>query len=307
MRKPSVLSIDRVYHSLPPYRRPAAVRVDGPPRLIPRHDVLVGTARFLSNVVWLTLVSPTSDAIFLLGGVVDVVLFCVIRRVIPVKEVAKALFTGQIFRTQENSPTDSTWFIGTMEIMEDGISDDLSLPIDDDHFVFRQPKSEILTLPPPAVLPIKFVTPTASKQMARPPITISTEAVFYLDPRSPPPKVKLIPRKPSPRESVYSGDGKGRDRSSSISRQGSTRKLPPIPQGPRAAALPSVVQRQETPPPPYRPTTAHNNKSSVSRSVPSHSHSNSLDSIASDSSLISGSTLLGSTGKGSIKDDDSPS
>jgi len=151
------------------------------------------------------------------------------------------------------------------------------------------------------------VTPTALKQTARPPITISTEAAVHMDPRSPPPKVKLIPRKPSPRESVYGEDGKGRDRSSSIPRQDSTRKLPPIPRGPRAATPPSVVQRQETPPPPYRPTTAHNNRSSVSRSVSSHSHSNSLDSIASDSSLISGSTLLGSTGKGSTKDDDSPS
>ncbi|KAF9792980.1 hypothetical protein BJ322DRAFT_91315 [Thelephora terrestris] len=209
------------------------------------------------------------DSIFLLGGVVDVVLFCTIRRVIPVKEVAKALFTGQIFRTGENPPTDSTWFIGTLEAGGNDIADDLSLPVDDNYFVLRQPKFEIVTLPPPAVLSNGPVMPRASKQTARLSLTVNTEAVVHTDTRSPLPRTRSIPRKPLPRD-VY-------DRSPSVFRQGSTRKLPPVPQGPRAPTLPSVIERRETPPPPYRPITAHNHRPSASRSVSSHSHSNSLD------------------------------
>jgi len=48
------------------------------------------------SAVSLTLVSSTSDSIFLLNGAVNVLLFCTIRRVIPVREVATALFAGKI-------------------------------------------------------------------------------------------------------------------------------------------------------------------------------------------------------------------
>lgn len=137
MRKPIALSIGRVYRPLPPQRRPAAVRMGCVACLIPCHG---------PYLVRLPLFLPTSDSIFLLSGVVEVVLFCTIRRVIPVKEVAKEFFTGQIFRTQEESPGDTAWCIGSLETGEKCISDDkLSLPVNDDYSALRQPKFEIVT------------------------------------------------------------------------------------------------------------------------------------------------------------------
>ncbi|KAF9653007.1 hypothetical protein BDM02DRAFT_3183333 [Thelephora ganbajun] len=247
------------------------------------------------------------DSIFLLGGVINVVLFCTIRRVIPIKEVAVALFTGKAFRKQEVSSTDTTWCIGSLKADEERISTNLSLPTNDDYFILRQPKFEIVT-PLPAVLPDKTATPMTA-QFIQPVPMFGTEAVVHADPspRSPIPRTRSISRRPLPVEpSIYSEDSEEYDRSSSFSRQSSIRRLPPIPQGSRPAALPPIVEKRDSPPPSYRSITTHTRQCSASSSVPSHSHSASLDSVTSGSS-ISGSTLLGSADKDSSKDDDFPS
>ena len=229
--------------------------------------------------MFVSLMSPHSDSIFLLSGVVDVVLFCTIRRVIPVKEVAIALFTGRIFRAQEESHGDTTWCIGSLETGQKCISDsELSLPVNDNDFMLRQPKFENVT-PPPAALLDKIVIP-------------------------PPRRARSIPRKPLPREYLIPNeDADGHDHSP-IPRQGLARRLPPIPQRPRTPVLPSVVEIRGTPPPPYRPITTLHRQSQASRSVSSHSRKGSLDSVTSDFSLI---TVLQSTDKGSLKDDGGPS
>lgn len=251
--------------------------------------------------VSLTPISPTSDSIFLLSGVVDVVLFCTIRRVIPVKEVAKALFTGRIFHTKEDSSGDTTWCVGSLETGEKCTSD---APVDDDYFVLRQPKFEIVA-PPPAVLPKKIVMPTTPRQIAQLSLTVSKEVAFHPGPQPPSLRTaRSIPRKPLPREySAHSEDVESHGHGhSSVSRQGSARRLPPIPGGPRTPTFPTVVEKWETSPPPCRPTTTVGRQSSASRSLPSQSRSGSLDSAVSDSSLISGSTVFGSTDNGSLKD-----
>lgn len=253
------------------------------------------------SIVSLTIVSSTSDCIFLLNGAVNVVLFCTIRRVIPVREVTAALFTGKIFRTQEKSSGGTTWCIGSMETGEKRISADLSLPTSDDHFILRQPKFEIVT-PPPAVLSAHTV-PSVTAQTAQPAPTIRAEVIVHADsPKRPIPRTRSTSR-PLPREpSICSDNSEGYDRSSTFSR--SIRRLPPIPRGPRSVALPSVIEKRETSPPPYLPATAHGRQYSVSNSAPFHSHSPSLHSVASD---MSGSTLFGSTDRDGSKDDDFPS
>jgi hypothetical protein len=266
------------------------------PRSIRCHDVLVGIVSISDrSVVSLTFVTSTSDSTFLLNGVVNVVLFCTIRRVIPVKEVAAALFTGKIFRAQEKSSGETTWCIGSMEAGEKRTSADLSLPTSNDHFVLRQPKFEIIT-PPPAVHCAHTIQPVP---------VIRTEAVFHADaPQSPVSGATSISR-PLPREpSICSDDGEGCDRSSSFSRQSSIRRLPPVPHGPQSTVLPSVIEKRETPPPPYLPAKAHSRQHVGSSSAPSHSRSPSRDSVASD---MSGSTLFGSTDRGGPKDGDFPS
>jgi hypothetical protein len=191
----------------------------------------------------LIFISPASDSIFLLSGVVDVVLFCTIPRVIPVKEFAKALFTGQIFRTHQKSPGDTTWCIGTLESGERCISDhELSIPANDDHFVLRQPKFEIVT-PPPVLLPNEVVLPTALRQTARLSLAVSGEIVVHPVLRSPPPRTTgSIPRKPLPREyHIHSEDAESNGHSPAPC-QGSTRRTPSISQGPRTPTLPLLLK-----------------------------------------------------------------
>lgn len=174
-----------------------------------------------------------------------------------------------------------------MEAGEKRISADLPLPANIDYFVLRQPEFEIDTPPPPAVLPAHTV-PSVTVQTTQLAPTFRAEVVVHADPpQRPIPRTRSISR-PLPREpSICSDDVEGSDRSSSFSRQSSIRRLPSIPRGPRSAALPSVIEKRETPPPPYLPAVAHSRRYSVSGPTPSHSHSSSIDSVASD---ISGST-----------------
>jgi len=273
--------------------------MDWSPRFVCRHDVLVGNHVNVSgtSVVSLTPFLLTSDSIFLLGGVVNVVLFCTIRRVIPIREVATALFTGKVFRAQEKSSTETTWCIGSLETGEKRAPTNRSLPTTNDYFVLRQPKFDIVT-PPPAVLPDQTPTPVTVKIPQLTP-TIRTEDVAHADSPQPPiHRTRPIPRKPLPREpSIYSDDGEG----SSFSRNGSVRRLPPIPRGPRP--LPSVVEKPETPPPLHHRAMTCSRQNSVASS---HSHSASLNSVASDTSSMSGSTLFGSTDGDSLKGGDFP-
>jgi len=244
------------------------------------------------------------DSIFLLGGVVNVVLFCTIRKVIPIREVTTALFTGKVFQTQEKSPTDSTWFIGSMETGEKRFTIDLSPPASNDIFVLRQPKFDIIT-PPPAVLPDEGAIPTTA-QTAH--LNATTGRWVMVRANSPEISIagtRTIPRGSLPRESsIYSKDGGGYDRSSSFSHQSSIRRLPPIPRGPQSTALPPVIETQRTLPPSSLPVTSHSREYSVSRSAPSHTHSRSFDSVASVS-WMSDSTLLGPAGGDGLKGDDS--
>ena len=177
-------------------------------------------------------------------------------------------------------------------------------PANDDYFILRQPKFEIIT-PPQAVLPDHAIPPV-TVQTTRLTPTIRTEVVVHADsPQYPIPRTRLNLR-PLPREPSTYSDGEGYGRSSSFSRPSSMRRLPPVPRGPRPTVLPSVVEERGNLPPPYPPVTAHYSRYSVSSSVPSHSYSTSIDSTASGPSLMSGSALLGSTSKGSLKlkDDD---
>jgi hypothetical protein len=212
--------------------------------------------------------------IFLLSGVVDVVPFCTIRRVLPVKEVARTLFTGRI-RAQVKSPGDTTWYIGSLEAGEKSVSDsDLSLPVNDDYFVLRLSKFEIVT-PPPVVLPNKIVViPSAPWNVARLSFRVSTEVVVRSGPWSPPPRrTRSIPWGPLPHEyPIHDEDAEGHGHSP-IPHQGPARRLPPIPQGPQTPILSSVVEKRETPPPPCRPITTLGRQSPASRSVSSHNHS----------------------------------
>lgn len=251
------------------------------------------------SIISLTLVSSTSDSIFLLNGAVNVVLFCTIRRVIPVREVAAALFTGKIFRTQEKPSAETIWCIDSMETGEECISADLSLPTSDDHFVLRQPKFEIVTSPS-GVLHAHPV-PSLTTQLA--PMKRTEDVVHADSSQRPDPKTGLISRPLTREPSICSDGGEGHDRSSSFS-QSSVRRLPPLPSSPRSAALPSAIKKQETPPPPYLPTTAYSRQCSVSSSPLPHTHSSSLDSVVSD---ISGSTLFGSTDRDGPKNYDFPS
>lgn len=246
------------------------------------------------------------DSIFLLAGVVDVVLFCTIRRVIPVKEVAKALFTGQVFRARESSPTDSTWFIGSLEAGEKCPPDDPAFQADDDVFILRQPKFEIVA-PPQAIYSRGAVISMAQRQTARLSLTINTRPVAHTDPQAPPPKIRMVSRKPLQREPpTYGEDGKVQDYPSPISRQSSIRKLPPIPQDSGATTLSSVSENRGDLPLPYHPTMTHDNQLQITRSVSSRSRPESPDSTVSDTSLISGSTLLGSTDNDGLKNDEPP-
>jgi len=237
-------------------------------------------------------VSSTSDSIFLLGGVFNVVLFCTIRRVTPIREVATALFTGRVFQKQEKSLTD-------MGTGEKRISADLS----NDYFALRQPKVEIVA-PPPAVLHDNTLTSTTTQAAQLTP-AIGTEGVVHAN--SPqPPRTRSIPRKPLPREpSIYGEGGEGYDRSP-LPRQSLIRRLPSIPRGSRPGPLPSVAEKWESPPPPHRSSTPHSEQYSFLSSVPSHGHSGSLDSVASDLSLLSGSVSFGPTDGDNLKGDGSP-
>ena len=221
------------------------------------------------------------------------VLFCTIRRVIPIREVTTALFTGKVFQPQEKSPTDSTWCIGTLETGEECDSTDISLPPDNDYFALRQPKFEIV-VPPLTVLPDQAVTLTTTQTTQVAP-THRAEIVVHVNlPRTPIPRTKSIPRKPLPREpSICDEDNEGYDRSSSFSCQKPIRRLPPIPHRSRPVA---------STPPPYRSAATHSRQYSVSRFVPSHSHSRSLDSVVSDTPLMSGLTMFGSTIRDSLGD-----
>jgi len=192
-----------------------------------------------------------------------------------------------------------------MEVGEKRISADLPLPVNEDYFVLCQPKFEIVKPPPPAVLfahTVPSVTVKATPTQLAP--TIGAGAVTHaVPPQRPIPRTRSISR-PLPREpSICSDDVEGSDRSS-FSRQNSIRRLPSLPRSPRSAALPSVIEKRETPPPPYLPAAAHSRQRSLSSPTPSHSHSSSLDSVASD---ISGSTLFGSTERDGPTDDDFPS
>ena len=245
-----------------------------------------------------------SDSIFLLAGIVDVVLFCTIRRVIPIREVVKALFTGQVFRTREESPTETTWNVGSLESGKKCTSDGALLPANDGLFVFRQTKFDIIN-PSPALLPDRVARPMISHQTVRLSFPISTEVV-HTNPPSPLPKARSIPRKPVPNESlIYSEEGESHDRTPSSSRQDSIRKPPPVLQGPRTVVLSPGLENRGTPLP-HHPTTSQSRRYSVSGSTPSHGHSDSPDPAATRLS-IPGSTLLGPTGGNSSETDYSSS
>ena len=219
-----------------------------------------------------------------------------------------ALFTGKIFQPQEVSSTDTTtWCIGTMEIGEkDRISADLSLPTNNDYFALRQPKFEIVT-PPPVVLSDQIAGSTTVRTGQVVP-TDGTNVVVHADfSITPIPRTRSVQRKPLPTEPlIYSGGREEYNRFSSSSHQSSIRRLPPIPRGPRPVTLLSFMEEQETPPPSYRSTRTHGRRRSVSNSVPSHNYSGSLDSVVSDVSLVSGSTLSGSARGDSLSDDSFP-
>ena len=206
-------------------------------------------------------------------------LFCSIRRVIPVREVLLGILTGKAFRKRVDEPQDTTWCIGTMEAAEKDIMPDVALAPNDDYFALRQPKFEIVA---PPDQPVAAVTAQTAQKVPTP----RTEDVVPTDPlriavptsRS----AKPLPTAPS----VY-GESEGSDHSSSFSRQSSFRKLPPVPQGPRSAPLLPVSERRESPPPPYRPGSSQH-RYSISRTARSHSHTGSYDSVVSDTPLLRG-------------------
>ena len=268
----TTLSLVRVYYPLPPHRRAADVRVGRSPHFIRSHDVLV-------RICWPSPVghrfthvhaSSTSDSIFLLGGIVNVVLFCTIRRVIPVKEVLVGILTGKAFRKRLDEPPDTTWCIGTMEAGEKNITDDVAIVASDDYFALRQPKFEIVNPPDQAVA---ATTPQTAQKVPTPRTNFVPADLPSVIPRS----TKPLPTAPS----IYSED-EGSDHGSSFSRQSSFRRLPPVPQGPRSAPLLPVSERRESPPPPYRPDSSQH-RYSISGT---HSHTGSFDSVISDTPLL---------------------
>jgi len=227
--------------------------------------------------------SLTSDSIFLLGGVVNVVLFCTIRRVIPVKEVVKGIFTGKVFRKREDEPTDSTWCIGTLEV---GEKDDVSIVASDDYFALRQPKFEIITPPQVAVplpLPDQPVAEPTTQTAPTFPVPRTEDAISMDAPKIPPLRIH---RKPLPIEpSIHDEEGDGSDSHTSFSPQSSLRKLPTVP--PKSAPLRSITENGDSPPPPYLPGGSHH-RYSVSISARSHSYAGSYDSVVSDTPLLRG-------------------
>jgi len=215
------------------------------------------------------------DSVFLMSGMVNVLLFCTIRRVIPIKEVTIGLVTGRIFRQKEKPQTEATWFAGSIEDGEKPESVSIVPAATEDAFLLRQPKFEII-IPPQAVLP----------NHESPPRTTSFS-------------------RPSPEEPSIYGDGDERHDPSSFSRDRFIRKLPPVPRVPRPGALPSIAEGGESPLAPYCPATTRGGQYSVSRSAPAHSHSLSLDSTASDTTAISGPILFGPAGGDDLGDNDS--
>lgn len=221
-----------------------------------------------------------SDSIFLLAGVVDVVLFCTIRRVVPVKEVAKALFTGRVFR--QHADSDTSWCVGSLEIKEDDVPDDLeSFQTNDSHLASHQLKFVVVA--PPITLPSSVVVPaTESWQTARRSLIVDT---VHIDPRSPLLRAKSIPRKPLPRElSIYDEYGASRDCHSPIPEK----EYPPIPQGYQTGTLTSVAETREHLPPAYCQTMIQTLRSGP---ISSRNHSGSPDPVLSSPSISSESAL----------------
>jgi len=233
-----------------------------------------------SGLVSLTPTLSTSDSIFLLGGFVNVVLFCTIRRVIPVKEVLAGIFTGKVFRKRVDEPQDTTWCIGTMEAGEKDITSDIAVVANDDYFALRQPKFEIVAPPDQPVA----VTTTQTAQKV---LTLRTEGVVPTDPPAVAFRVSRLTKPLPTAPSVQSEDSEGSRHDTSFSRQSSFRKLPPVPQGPRSAPLLPVSERRESPPPPYRPGSSQH-RCSISETVRTHSHIGSYDSVVSDTPLLGG-------------------
>jgi len=228
-----------------------------------------------SDLVSFTPTLSTSDSIFLLNGFVNVVLFCTIRKVIPVKEVLIGVLTGKAFQKRVDEPEDPTWCIGTMEAGGKHDTLDIAIAADDDYFALRQPKFEIVAPPDqPVAVP---TTQTAQNVLAP-----RTENVAPTDPpiiTVPVPRSRLNKPLPTP-PSVYSED-EGSDQGTSISRQSSFRKLPPVPKGPRSAPLLHVFGERESPPPPYWPSSSQR-RHSISGAARTHSHTGSYDSVVSD-------------------------
>lgn len=134
-------------------------------------------------------------------------LFCTIRRVIPIRDVATALLAGRVFQKQEKPSTDTTRCAGPMETGEKRTS--AGLP--GDYFALRQPKFEIIT--PPAVLPDRILT-SMTTQTAQLAPTIRMAGVARANsPRTPRTRGGPLPRE----SSIYSEDGEGSDRSPSLS------------------------------------------------------------------------------------------
>ena len=235
------------------------------------HDFLVSTICSVFSDI--TLISSISDSIFLMSGVVNVALFCTIRRVLPIKEVAIGLLTGRIIRQKAKPQAEATWFIGSVEDGEKLKPVEIVPAATTDAFLLRQPKFEII-VPPQAVLPNHVVPQVAERTTRQVPVTktevtIKTEVIAHAD--SPPkitPPPRPLPRKPP----VHDDDGGGRD-PSSFSHGSLIRKLPPVP---RSGTLPSIVENQES-----VPASAPDNQYSISRSAPSHGHSLFLSSITS--------------------------
>jgi len=205
------------------------------------------------------------------------VLFCTIRRVIPVKEVLVGIFTGKAFRKRVDEPQDTTWCIGTMEAGEKDITADVAVVASDDYFALRQPKFEIVTPPDQAAA-------TTTTRTAQNVPTARTENVVPIDP----PNTTIPTRrfaKPLPTAPSVHSEDEGSDRSSSFSHQSSFRKLPPVPRAPRSAPLLPVTEKRDSPPPPYRPDSSQH-RYSISGAVQTHSHTGSYDSVVSDTPLL---------------------
>ena len=210
-------------------------------------------------------------------------LFCTIRRVIPVRRVLVGLFTGKAFQKREAEPTDSTWCIGTLESGEKDVSTDVALLANDDYFALRQPEFEIVN-PLSATPPDQAVATTAIQTAQTVAIPRSEDVVRTEFPKPTFPKSRLSPRKPLPIEPSMLSEDEGPDLRTSFARQSSCRRLPPIP---LTAPLPIFLNRRESPPPPHRPGSSHQ-RYSVSGSAQTHSRTGSYDSVTSDTPLMSG-------------------